>query len=63
MCLMPKNSNQLKQLLSLIETVGIESAVNQTDIEAIEELSIKIILRTIQTSHENLIMELKEALS
>jgi hypothetical protein len=63
MCLMPKNKNQLKRLLSLIETVGIESAVKQTDIESIEELSIKIILRTIQLSHENLIMELKEALS
>jgi hypothetical protein len=54
---------QLRILFDLIESDGIESAVNQTDIESIEDLSIKIILRTIQTSHENLILELEEALS
>ena len=62
MCLMSK-IKQLRILLDLIESDGIESAVNQTDIESIEDLSIKIILRTIQTSHENLILELEEALS
>lgn len=59
---MSKNDS-LIQLFELIEKFGIDIAVNIIDIEAIDNLSIKIILRTIQNSHENLILELKEALS
>lgn len=61
--LMSRNKEQLQLILSLIEAFGIEEAVKQIDIESIENLSIKIILRTIKTSHENLVLELKEALS
>lgn len=55
--------NKLIELLDLINKFGIENAIKSIDIESIDNLSIKIILRTIQTSHENLILELTEALS
>lgn len=55
--------DELEEISSLITTYGIEAAVNMIDIEAVKNLSIKIILRTIQTSHDNLLIELSEALS
>jgi hypothetical protein len=54
-------NEQLDNLLNLIENLGIEGALRKIDIEAIEDLSVRIILRTIDNSIETLINHIKEA--
>lgn len=55
--------NEIINILNLIDQYGVEESLNHIDIESIDDLPIKIILRTIDYSINILKAELNEALN